>query len=241
MRGAVGSGLDKSAAWKAMTRQLNEKVAKAPGGLFSGKKGVAATAAQHFSKHAYNKMPHAERATHDWECTVCSQSLLAQELFGSAVVRDYAAGVAPCRRACHPHTGTCRTGWHRDLTVVFGRFGLSVGCWWALAREIPCQFCGAMSAVRVLITCPLPARRWRRLSQGQEAPWRRWGASQGRICSGQRGEGPDRDPERPPGANKDLYARLLARGARGRPFLPKHAPTCPAQTSKQSAFCTPRS
>ena len=91
LRGVDCSGTDKSAAWKTVMRQLNDKVAKT-GSLFSGKKGAGAEAARLYSFKAYSALSPAEQGEHSWSCSACAQSLTAQKIFGSAVLSQYVSG-----------------------------------------------------------------------------------------------------------------------------------------------------
>ena len=92
LRGVDCSGTEKSAAWMAVMRQLNDKVKKT-GTLFaSKKKGAAAEAAQLFSFKAYKALTPAQQAAHDWSCTACADSVAAQKIFGSAVLPKYPSG-----------------------------------------------------------------------------------------------------------------------------------------------------
>ena len=85
MRGLDCTAAQKAAAWKAVMRQLNDKVAKT-GTLFLKRKGAAEQAAQRFSFKAYSQLTPVEQARHSWACTACPQSQAAQKVFGTAVL-----------------------------------------------------------------------------------------------------------------------------------------------------------
>ena len=61
MRGLDCTAAQKAPAWKAVMRQLNEKVAKT-GTLFLKRKGAAEQAAQRFSFKAYSQLTPVEQA-----------------------------------------------------------------------------------------------------------------------------------------------------------------------------------
>jgi len=161
LRGVECSGAEKSAAWKAVMRQLNEKVA-ATGTLFSGKKGAGAEAARLYSFKAYSALSPAEQAEHSWSCSACAQSMTAQKIFGSAVLREYASGAprgdGPRRAACCVSVSPGTLGPALPSVMI-----LVVMCYtFLLLHSVPTP-------------PPLPSlRRWRGLPQGQEAQRRGW-------------------------------------------------------------------
>ena len=101
MRGLDCTAAQKAAAWKAVMRQLNDKVAKTGTLFLLKRKGAAEEAAQRFSFKAYSQLTPVEQARHSWTCTACPQSQAAQKVFGTAVLCGNQSG-APRGLPCSP-------------------------------------------------------------------------------------------------------------------------------------------